>query len=254
MVSRATKSEQQAAIAAGEDAAPPPAVNRGRAPANKKKNQQNAQGGPAAVEDLRPMSPMRVRGPLRHHMVPLGQKAAMDGFPPLRNHVTTSTPTFALDPQLSRETVPTSQRNVVTQSSSIGYVAENVALRTQVARLEAESRAADDARKAAEEKAGQLQHWHRSLGQVPPRGATWAWAPMEEILGLSPPSDRQDNSYVKKARVALYHWFMHTSRLALDKAHRTLAVDVGDTWRETSGTIRKMIDLSVQDAALDFAR
>ncbi|KAJ9103006.1 hypothetical protein QFC20_004814 [Naganishia adeliensis] len=258
MVSRATRSAQQAAIAAGDDAAPPPAAKRVRAPANKKKNQQNAQDGTAPVADLRPMpGDASPRSAAASHGA-IGPENGDGWLPaPLRNHVTTSTPTFALDPQLSQETVPTSQRNDVTQSSSIDHVAENAALRAQVARLEAASRASDDARKAAEEKAEQLQRraqearlreFARRLAPIPrpsrPRGATWAWAPMEEILGLSPPSDRQDTSYVKKARVALYHWFLHTSRLVLDKAHRSLAVDVGDTWRETSGTIRKkMLDL-----------
>ncbi|KAJ9097565.1 hypothetical protein QFC20_006140 [Naganishia adeliensis] len=269
MVSQATRSAQQAAIAAGDDAAPPPAAKRVRAPANKKKNQQNAQDGTAPVADLRPMpGDASPRSAAASHGA-IGPESGDGWLPaPLRNHVTTSTPTFALDPQLSQETVPTSQRNDVTQSSSIDHVAENAALRAQVARLEAASRASDDARKAAEEKAEQLQRraqearlreFARRLAPIPrpsrPRGATWAWAPMEEILGLSPSSDRQDTSYVKKARVALYHWFLHTSRLVLDKAHRSLAVDVGDTWRETSGTIRKkMLDLRWATTSEEYAK
>ncbi|KAJ9094747.1 hypothetical protein QFC21_005905 [Naganishia friedmannii] len=114
----------------------------------------------------------------------------------------------------------------------------------EASRAAAEKKARDLQRRAHQDRLDQLA---RTLAPIPrpsrPRKATWVWARMEEILGLAPAIDKDDNSFVKKARVTIYHWILHTSRWVLQKAHREFGVDIGASFKKLKQTQWKaMID------------
>ncbi|KAI5451504.1 hypothetical protein NCC49_001807 [Naganishia albida] len=116
------------------------------------------------------------------------------------------------------------------------------------ARAAAEKRVAHVQKRAREERLLQMS---KRLTPIPrprrPRAANWHWARMEEILGLPPRTDSEDQSDVKKARVILYRWILHIARVVVDMGHRTLAVDIGELFRRLSSPTKKgMLDFVCQ--------